>query len=215
MREGHHCWDPWNMFAKKRTSPFDWKSHCQASQGQTFMREPSLSQSTLLNHGISIVSPRKTRRDMKNTGLIASSFCNLNKQLHKSNSLSGMEFFCPPSYQAQAPGQNSASRTSSEEDLVQLCTATSLSLFILLSLKESSQNSQIGFKLFLKGKRETAEVENVQQTKQLYCEKKLWKNILYNGNYDRLNNECHQCDGTKHTILFPTQIFAGVPDFLF
>lgn len=94
MREGH-CWDPWNMLAKRRTSPFDWKSHCQASQGQTITTEPSLSQSTLLNHGISITSPWKTSREMKDTGLIATSFCNLNKQLRKSNSLSGMKFIYP------------------------------------------------------------------------------------------------------------------------
>lgn len=83
------------MPAKKRNSPFDWKSHCQESQGQTFTTEPSLSQSTLLNHEISITSPWKARREMKDASLIATSFCNLNKQLHKSSSLSGMKFICP------------------------------------------------------------------------------------------------------------------------
>lgn len=83
------------LLVKKRTSSLEWKSHFQASQGQTFIRGPFLSQSTLLNQGIATMSPWKTRRDMKNTGLIGSSFCDLHKQLHTSHSLSGMEYFCP------------------------------------------------------------------------------------------------------------------------
>lgn len=43
--------------------------------------------------------------------------------------------------------------------------------------------------------------------------KKTQKIILYNGNYDWLKSACHQCDDTKHTILFPTQIFADISDF--
>ena len=82
------------LLAEKRTSSLEWKSNCQASQGQMFIREPFLPQSTLLNHEIA-TAPWKTRRDVKDTGLVGFSFCSLHKQLHSSCSLSGVEYFCP------------------------------------------------------------------------------------------------------------------------
>lgn len=109
------------------------------------------------------------------------------------------EVYFPSSYQAQALGYHSVSWGGSGPAL-QLCITTSSALFVLLSLKESSQSSQIDFNLILKGKREAAEKLKMCSV-QNSCTVNLWKNILYNGNYDRLNNECHQCDGTMHTTL--------------
>ena len=102
------------LSAEKRTSSSEWKSQCQASQRQTSIREPSLSQSTLPNHGIATTSPRKTRRDVQNTGLIGSSLCNLHKQLHTFCSLSGMEYFCP----LPTRHRHCKSHTASKEELV-------------------------------------------------------------------------------------------------
>lgn len=107
------------LLAKKRTSSLEWKSYCQESQGQMFIRKSSVSQSTLLNHRIATLSPWKTRRHMKNTGLTGFSFCHLHKQLHTSCSLRGMKYVFPLPTRHRHLGITQPH----EEDLVQLCSS--------------------------------------------------------------------------------------------